>query len=44
MAVARILDTRRTELETDPALGSPAAWNLGRERARSALEAIEARR
>ena len=37
-AVARILDARRAELATDPAFGSPAAWNLGRERARSALE------
>jgi hypothetical protein len=38
-AVQRILDTRRIELATDPALGSPAAWNLGRERARAALGA-----
>jgi uncharacterized protein DUF4153 len=44
VAVSRILDTRRTELATDPGLGSPAAWNLGRERARSALEALGARR
>ena len=43
-AVARFLDARRTELATDPALGSPAAWNLGRERARAALAALEARR
>jgi hypothetical protein len=31
------LERRRTELTRDPALTSPAAWNLGRDSARSAL-------
>jgi hypothetical protein len=35
--VASGLARRRHELATDPALTSPAAWNLGRERARAAL-------
>jgi len=34
------LRRRWTELRTDPALTAPAAWNLGRERARSALEEL----
>ena len=33
----RVLEGRRTLLTTDPALTSPAAWNLARERARAAL-------
>ena len=31
---------RRQDLATDPALTSPAAWNLGRERARAALSTL----
>jgi hypothetical protein len=34
------LERRWAELRTDPALKSPAAWNLGRERAREALETL----
>jgi hypothetical protein len=34
------LRRRWTELRTDPALAAPAAWNLGRERARSALDGL----
>jgi hypothetical protein len=34
------LERRWAELRTDPALASPAAWNLGRERARDALETL----
>lgn len=33
----RLLADRQRELASDPALTSPAAWNLGRERAREAL-------
>ena len=35
-----LLETRRTELATDPAFASPAAWNLGRENARAALTRV----
>jgi uncharacterized protein DUF4153 len=38
--ILRLLDERRAELATDPALASPAAWNLGRERARTALSTL----
>jgi len=38
--VARLLYTRRWELASDPAFASPAAWNLGRERARAALATL----
>jgi hypothetical protein len=38
--VARLLYTRRRELASDPAFASPAAWNLGRERARAALATL----
>ena len=38
--VRRQLERRRAELRTDPALASPAAWNLGREQARDALETL----
>jgi hypothetical protein len=34
------LRMRWIELRTDPAFNAPAAWNLGRERARSALDAL----
>jgi hypothetical protein len=34
------LRRRWVELRTNPALNAPAAWNLGRERARSALEGL----
>ncbi|MFL5775409.1 MAG: hypothetical protein ACJ76W_03960, partial [Chloroflexota bacterium] len=33
------LERRSAELRNDPAYASPAAWNLGREAAREALEA-----
>ena len=36
----RILLLRRDELANEPALASPFAWNLGRERARSALATL----
>ena len=39
-AVVRLLRERRAELESDPAFASPGSWNLGRERARSALESL----
>jgi len=39
-AVIRLLLERRDALKTDPAFAGPASWNLGRERARSALESI----
>jgi len=39
-AVRAQLERRGAELRTDPALTSPAAWNLGRERAREALETL----
>ena len=38
--VRRLLRERRLELATDPAFASPAAWNLGRERARDALSTL----
>jgi len=38
--VLRLLETRKTELASDPAFASPAAWNLGRERAREALSTL----
>jgi hypothetical protein len=34
------LRRRWTELHADPAVTAPGAWNLGRERARSALDAM----
>jgi hypothetical protein len=40
VAVRRLLLARRAELRSDPGLGSPFAWNLGRERARAALETV----
>jgi hypothetical protein len=39
-AVLAILQDRKAELATDPALASPAAWNLGRERARASLATL----
>lgn len=36
----RILLIRRDQLANDPALGSPFAWNLGRERAKTALATL----
>jgi hypothetical protein len=39
-AVLRILQQRKAELATDPAFASPAAWNLGRERARASLATL----
>lgn len=39
-AVRRHLEERRDELAGDPATSSPAAWNLGRERARAALSTL----
>jgi len=38
--VLAILRERKAELATDPALASPAAWNLGRERARASLATL----
>jgi hypothetical protein len=38
--VSLLLRERRAELATDPAFASPAAWNLGRERAREALSTL----
>jgi hypothetical protein len=38
--VRRLLEQRRHELANDPALASPAAWNLGRERAKAALSTL----
>jgi hypothetical protein len=38
--ILQLLAERRTELATDPGLASPAAWNLGRERARTALSTL----
>ncbi len=35
-----LLRDRKVELASDPALTSPAAWNLGRERARAALSTL----
>jgi hypothetical protein len=39
-AVTSLLRARRSELVADPALSAPAAWNLGRERARAALATL----
>ena len=36
----RPLEERKVELARDPAFASPAAWNLGRERAREALATL----
>jgi Domain of unknown function (DUF4153) len=38
--VLRVLVQRRAELANDPAFSGPAAWNLGRERAREALSTL----
>jgi hypothetical protein len=38
--VLRVLVQRRVELANDPAFSGPAAWNLGRERAREALSTL----
>jgi hypothetical protein len=38
--VLSILRARRHALESDDALRSPFSWNLGRERARSALSTL----
>jgi hypothetical protein len=38
--VQALLESRRAELATDPAFASPAAWNLGRERAKAALSTL----
>jgi hypothetical protein len=38
--VSRILRTRHVELATDPTYAGVVAWNLGRERARSALDTL----
>jgi hypothetical protein len=39
-AVLAMLQERKAELATDPAFASPAAWNLGRERARASLATL----
>ena len=39
-AITWFLDQRRLELATDPAYQGMAAWNLGRERARAALQTL----
>ena len=39
-AVLPILRERQAELATDPAFSGAGAWNLGRERARQALETL----
>ena len=38
--ISDFLQARRLELALDPAYQGPAAWNLGRERARAALETM----
>ena len=38
--VAPILRARKVELAGDPSFASVFAWNLGRERARAALDAL----
>jgi hypothetical protein len=38
--VLQVLVQRRAELANDPAFSGPAAWNLGRERAREALATL----
>ncbi len=40
LPLRRLLDERRRELGTDPALTGPAAWNLGRQQARDALQTL----
>ena len=40
VVITAFLLQRRDELRTDPAYGGPAAWNLGREQARTALETL----
>ncbi len=39
-AVLAILRERKSELATDPAFASPAAWNLGREQAKASLATL----
>jgi hypothetical protein len=39
-AVTELLEARRAELATDPSFAPVAAWNLGRERARAALDTL----
>jgi hypothetical protein len=39
-AVTSLLLARRSELLAEPSLSAPAAWNLGRERARAALATL----
>jgi hypothetical protein len=39
-ALRPLLDGRRDQLASDPAFASPFAWNLGRERAREALDTL----
>lgn len=39
-AVIRLLLERRDVLKSDPAFAGPASWNLGRERARAALDSM----
>ena len=39
-AITWFLDQRASELSLDPAYQGPAAWNLGRERARMALDTL----
>ena len=39
--VLRLLLERRAEFARDPSFVGPAAWNLGRERARAALEGLD---
>jgi len=38
--VRRLLDNRRAELAQEPAYTSPFAWNLGRERAKAAIDTL----
>jgi len=38
--VRRLLENRRAELANEPAYTSPFAWNLGRERAKAALQTL----
>ena len=38
--ILALLRRRREELASDPAFGSPFAWNLGRERARAAVSTL----
>lgn len=38
--VRRLLESRRVELANEPAYTSPFAWNLGRERAKAALDTL----